>query len=63
MPAGVSTFTYVRFATAALLSMAAGSQTVHLYYRPLEEIEEAIRETQEKVLPPEIVEIIKKKRE
>jgi len=63
MPAGVSTFTYVRFATAALLSMAAGSQTVHLYYRPLEDIEEAIRETQEKVLPPEIVEIIKKKRE
>jgi len=63
MPAGVSTFTYVRFATAALLSMAAGSQAVHLYYRPLEDIEEAIRETQEKVLPPEIVEIIKKKRE
>lgn len=62
MPAGVSVFTYVRFLSAALLSMAAGSQTVHLYYRPLEDIEEIVKETQEKVLPPEIKEIIKKSR-
>jgi hypothetical protein len=47
MPAGVSTFTYVKFATAALLSMLAGSQTVHMYYRPLEDFEQLLKIVQE----------------
>jgi hypothetical protein len=63
MPAGVSAFTYAKFTTAALLSMALGSQTVHLYYKPLQDIEELTREAQEKVLPPEIKELIKKTQE
>ena len=39
MPAGVSLYTYSKFAGAALLSMALGSQAVHQYYRPLQEWE------------------------
>jgi len=63
MPAGVSLYTYSKFACAALLSMALGSQAVHQYYRPLQDIEEIIRETQEKALPPEVKEIIRATRE
>ena len=36
MPAGVSWGTYLRFATVAMLTMMAGSQTVHMIYRPLD---------------------------
>jgi len=36
MPAGVSWSTYLRFATVAMLTMMAGSQTVHMIYRPLD---------------------------
>ena len=36
MPAGVSWPKYLKFLTAGLLSMMAGSQTIHLIYRPLE---------------------------
>jgi len=43
--------------------MALGSQAVHQYYRPLQDIEEIIRETQEKALPPEVKEIIRATRE
>lgn len=63
MPAGVSLYTYSKFASAAILSMFLGSQTVHNYYKPLQDIEEVIRETQEKALPPEVKEIIKSTRE
>lgn len=48
MPAGVSLFTYVKFATASLLSMFAGSQLVYNYYRPLEDLEEFIRKSEGK---------------
>jgi len=42
MPAGVSWPTYLKFATAAILSMAAGAQTVHLIYRPLDDMGELV---------------------
>ncbi|XP_055598053.1 ubiquinol-cytochrome-c reductase complex assembly factor 6 [Uranotaenia lowii] len=38
MPAGVSTKEYVKFMAAAMLSMFAGSQVVHAYYKPLRDI-------------------------
>jgi len=63
MPAGVSLYTYSKFTCAALLSMALGSQAVHQYYKPLQDIEEIIRETQEKALPQEVKDIIRKTRE
>jgi len=40
MPAGVGWWTYLKFTTAAGLSMVAGSQTVHYIYKPLEDIED-----------------------
>ncbi|XP_019866695.1 protein brawnin [Aethina tumida] len=42
MPAGVSWSRYLKFFCAAFLSMAAGSQAVHLYYRPLEDIDKYV---------------------
>lgn len=39
MPAGVSWGQYLKFTACALLSMAAGSQMVHLYYRPLDDLD------------------------
>lgn len=36
MPAGVSWSTYLKFLSAAFLTMMAGSQTVHMVYHPLE---------------------------
>lgn len=36
MPAGVSWNTYLKGVAVMLVSMAAGSQTVHLMYKPLE---------------------------
>lgn len=44
MPAGVSWPSYLKFMTAALLTMFAGAQTVHFYYRPLEDLEQYIEE-------------------
>jgi len=35
MPAGVPWVVYVPFATAAMVSMFAGAQLVHLHYQPL----------------------------
>lgn len=42
MPAGVSWGTYLKFFSAAMVSMMAGSQLVHIYYRPLDDLEEMI---------------------
>ncbi|KAH8266324.1 ubiquinol-cytochrome c reductase complex assembly factor 6 [Drosophila bipectinata] len=38
MPAGVSWGQYMKFLGSAMLAMMAGSQAVHLYYRPLEDL-------------------------
>jgi len=62
MPAGVSTTTYVKFASSALLSMAAGSQFVHLYYRPLKDIEEFVKESEDRIIPEHIKEILNKEK-
>lgn len=59
MPAGVSWSEYLRFATAALLSMFAGSQTVHMYYRPLDDLEVLVEE-EKKRMRKEAEEINKK---
>ena len=44
MPAGVSWSQYLRFGSAALLSMLAGSQTVHYFYRPLDDLEDLVEQ-------------------
>ena len=44
MPAGVSWPTYLKFATAAGLSMVAGAQTVHALYKPLDDLEIVIKQ-------------------
>ena len=47
MPAGVSWPTHIKFATAAGLSMVAGAQTVHLFYKPLDDLEIVIKQIAE----------------
>jgi len=39
MPAGVGWFQYSKFLAAAMASMLAGSQFVHIMYRPLDDME------------------------
>lgn len=43
MPAGVSWGQYIRFSTAAFLSMMLGSQVVHMYYQPLKDLDEYLK--------------------
>lgn len=38
MPAGVSWGQYIKFSIAAFLAMSAGSQAVHIYYKPLQDL-------------------------
>lgn len=38
MPAGVSWSKYMKFMASALLAMMAGSQAVHMYYKPLDDL-------------------------
>jgi len=44
MPAGVSWPTYLKFVSLASLSMFAGSHAVHVYYRPLNDLEEYVKQ-------------------
>ncbi|XP_037935772.1 protein brawnin-like [Teleopsis dalmanni] len=39
MPAGVGWGQYIKFFTCAMLSMMAGSQLVHYYYKPLQDLD------------------------
>ncbi|XP_063920646.1 ubiquinol-cytochrome-c reductase complex assembly factor 6 [Zophobas morio] len=48
MPAGVSWFRYLSFFTAATLTMLAGAQTVHIYYKPLSDLDKYIEEEMKK---------------
>jgi len=50
MPAGVSWPTYLKFAFAAGASMIAGAQTVHLVYRPLEDLDSFIEKFEEEAV-------------
>ncbi|XP_067012220.1 ubiquinol-cytochrome c reductase complex assembly factor 6 [Anabrus simplex] len=38
MPAGVTWPTYLKFAASAMISMFAGAQVVHVYYKPLDDM-------------------------
>ena len=42
MPAGVSWPKYIKFGVAASISMFLGAQSVHLVYRPLDDLPELI---------------------
>lgn len=42
MPAGVTWGQYITFSISALLTMLAGSQVVHLHYRPLVDLNKYI---------------------
>ncbi|XP_032663358.1 uncharacterized protein LOC116840588 [Odontomachus brunneus] len=42
MPVGVSWLRYISFTTAAMLSMLAGSQCVHMIYKPLDDLDELV---------------------
>lgn len=44
MPAGVPWRTYLTFLSAAMLSMIAGSQVVHMYYKPLSDLDKYVEE-------------------
>ena len=49
MPAGVGTGEYLRFMAAAMFSMFLGAQTVHFFYRPLDDLDDYVmRAKQEK---------------
>ncbi|XP_045785138.1 protein brawnin [Maniola jurtina] len=42
MPAGVTWGQYITFSITALLTMLSGSQIVHLYYKPLVDLNKYI---------------------
>lgn len=42
MPAGVSWPTYIKFFSAAMLSMICGAQVVHSVYRPLSDLDKLV---------------------
>ncbi|XP_047527880.1 protein brawnin [Vanessa atalanta] len=42
MPAGVTWGQYISFSMAALVSMLAGSQMVHMRYHPLDDLQKYI---------------------
>lgn len=48
MPAGVSWGRYLSFTGAAMVSMFLGSQVVHTYYRPLEDLPQYVKTEIEK---------------
>lgn len=48
MPAGVSWGKYLTFFVAAFASMAAGAQTVHKIYSPLEDLDKYVEKELEK---------------
>jgi hypothetical protein len=49
MPAGVSWPQYVNFFVAAMVSMLLGAQTVHVYYRPLDDLNELVQQEVERL--------------
>jgi len=49
MPAGVTWSVYLKFATAAALSMFAGSQFVHSFYRPLQDLDSMVEKEKQRL--------------
>lgn len=59
MPVGVSWGRYLTFWAAAMASMMAGSQVVHTYYRPLDDLEQYVKkEIEEKHVNVSVDEIM-----
>lgn len=50
MPAGVTWSAYMKGLTACALAVAAGSQTVHLIYQPLKDMDELVEKEKERIL-------------
>lgn len=50
MPAGVTWGAYLRFSCAAMLSMMAGAQLVHMYYRPLQDMAGLVEKEKQRLL-------------
>jgi len=48
MPAGVSWSQYFRYTAAAMMSMFAGAQMVHMFYRPMDDFDLYVKEALEK---------------
>ncbi len=48
MPAGVSWGQYLKFTSAAMLSMFAGAQMIHIFYRPMDDFDKYVKEALEK---------------
>lgn len=44
MPAGVNWPTYLKFFTAAMFAMMAGSQTVHIIYQPMQGMDALVKQ-------------------
>uniref|UniRef100_A0A1A9W1X0 Uncharacterized protein n=1 Tax=Glossina brevipalpis TaxID=37001 RepID=A0A1A9W1X0_9MUSC len=42
MPAGVSWGSYMKYMSCALISMLVGAQIVHMYYKPLADLDKYI---------------------
>lgn len=42
MPVGVSWLRYISFCGAAMISMLAGAQCVHMMYKPLDDLSELV---------------------
>lgn len=49
MPAGVSWPQYLKFFVAAMVSMLLGAQAVHVYYRPLDDLNELVQQEVERL--------------
>jgi hypothetical protein len=48
MPAGVSWPKYLMFFAASMTSMMLGAQTVHVYYRPLDDLNQLVEQELER---------------
>lgn len=49
MPAGVSLASYSKFFIAAMLAMLAGSQTIHVIYRPMDNMDALVKEEMDRL--------------
>jgi hypothetical protein len=49
MPAGVSWPQYTKFFVASIVSMLLGAQAVHVYYRPLDDLNELVQQEVERL--------------
>jgi len=58
MPAGVTWGAYLKFTAAAMVSMFAGAQTIHVFYQPLSDMEVLVNEEIHR-LQEELVSVMK----